>query len=499
MNPEHDARTLGITQGVCEVCLKLVPAKVQARGDEVWLLRFCPEHGEADGKIWAGVEDYLRTQRYVKPGWVPAAFEGDASKPCPEGCGFCERHEQHLCMPIVEITNRCDLRCPACINGSGGQDKPADMTVEQFGRVIDRVLDAEKQINVLNLSGGEPLMHPQLLPILDEAVSRKDVVRVSISTNGLRFLSEPRLLDEIRKRNVVVSLQWDGADDDVYRTLRGRALVEDKARVLGLLEHNDITTSLTMTLAGGRQDKELRGALDLLFGKPNIVSMMIQPLAFAGRGAGLRDGGERMTIPDVIRALGDAGHPNVSREDFVPLPCSSPLCFSLAFYLMLDEPRDGAASGTRGAASVSERAEPQRAVSINRLTDAATMMDAVANRLLFGLAADEHEKLKQLIYDLWSGPVGAVPEGPAVLATLRGILRSLQAPGCSCFDPRTAFNVAERKIKSIFIHAFQDASTFDLARVRRCCQAYPQADGKLIPACVRNVMHANRRWEGTRG
>ena len=48
--------------------------------------------------------------------------------------------------------------------------------------------------------------------------------------------------------------------------------------------------------------------------------------------------------------------------------------------------------------------------------------------------------------------------------------------------------VAERRIKSIFIHAFQDVETFDLSRVRRCCQAYPQPDGRLIPICVHNVL-----------
>ena len=46
--------------------------------------------------------------------------------------------------------------------------------------------------------------------------------------------------------------------------------------------------------------------------------------------------------------------------------------------------------------------------------------------------------------------------------------------------------------KSIFIHAFQDAETFDLARARRCCNAYPQPDGSLMPACVYNVLRRNR-------
>jgi uncharacterized radical SAM superfamily Fe-S cluster-containing enzyme len=150
------------------------------------------------------------------------------------------------------------------------------------------------------------------------------------------------------------------------------------------------------------------------------------------------------------------------------MPCSHPLCFSLAFYLMLE---DG------------------RAVSVIQLADARTRMDAMANRMFFGLAESEHERLKAMIYDLWSGPAGAVPEGEAVLATLRGLLREIST-GCSCggFNARRSFTLMERRVKSIFIHAFQDADTFDLARVRRCCQAYPQPDGSLRPACVHNVL-----------
>jgi hypothetical protein len=115
-------------------------------------------------------------------------------------------------------------------------------------------------------------------------------------------------------------------------------------------------------------------------------------------------------------------------------------------------------------------------------------MDSLANRTVFGLDSEEQENLKDMIYEIWSGPAGTAPDSEAVMETLRRILDEMS---CSCFDPRKAFTIAERHIKSIFIHAFQDAETFDLSRVRRCCQAYPQPDGKLIPACVHNVLGRN--------
>ena len=89
---------------------------------------------------------------------------------------------------------------------------------------------AERQIDVLNLSGGEPLVHPELLDFLDEALARPEIVRVSISTNGLRLLERPDLLEAIRQRHVVVSLQFDGFDDRVYQMLRGSKLAARKLR-----------------------------------------------------------------------------------------------------------------------------------------------------------------------------------------------------------------------------------------------------------------------------
>jgi hypothetical protein len=116
-------------------------------------------------------------------------------------------------------------------------------------------------------------------------------------------------------------------------------------------------------------------------------------------------------------------------------------------------------------------------------------MDSLSNRVFYGLESGEHEKLKQMIYDLWSGPLGAIPDSQAILSTLRNILREMSnSSTCGSFDAREVFTLAERKVKSIFIHSFQDGETFDLARVRRCCQAYPQPDGRLIPACVHNVL-----------
>ena len=459
-------KTLNMAQSTCPTCRMIVPAKVIADGKDVFFRKFCPEHGESVCHVRSDPEDYLRAQRYVRAAWVPREFNGNAEVACPDGCGTCERHEQHLCMPIVEITTRCDLACPVCIVDAG-QDW--DMNLPEFVGILDALIRAEGQVDVLNLSGGEPLLHPELLAFVDEVLSRPEIVRVSISTNGLRFLPEPHLIQQLQDRDVVISLQLDGFAERPYEVFRGTALLQRKLRILGLLEKAKASTSLTMTVARGVNDDQFPGMLDYLFSHAHVLSLMIQPVAFAGRGASLpQRSAPKLSIPDITKALGLAGHPAVKEADFLPLPCSHPFCFSLAFYLMLD-------SGG--------------SIAINSLVNASTSLDSMTNRVVFGLESEEHERMKELIYDLWSGPSGSVPDSEAVMSTLRAILREMS---CACFDPRKAFTAMEGRAKSIFIHAFQDADTFDLARVRRCCQCYPRADGTLVPACVENVLRRGR-------
>jgi 7,8-dihydro-6-hydroxymethylpterin dimethyltransferase len=454
-------KTLGITHSVCETCRAIVPAKVLEKDGDVFFEKFCCEHGSSSARVRADVNDYLRSLGYVKPAWVPQQFAGNAAAACPDGCGFCGRHEQHLCMPIIEITSRCDLACPICLVDAG---EPRDMTLADLARILDGLIAAERQIDVLNFSGGEPLLHLELLKLIDEALRRPEIVRVSISTNGLRLLDRPELLVQLRERNVVVSLQFDGLRDDIYETLRGRPLLAKKLRLLDVLRQSGISTSLTMTAAGGVNDDQFPAVLDYFFAQPHVISLMIQPLSFAGRGRQMQGHVTRLTLPDVVRLLASAGRPEVRAEDFHPLPCSHPLCFSLAFYLALDDGRH---------------------VSLGQLVEAPRWLDAVANRTIFGLDEEEHQRMKDMIYDLWSGPAAAAPDSAAVMRTLRGLLDEMARDR---FDCRRAFLSSERRVKSIFIHAFQDAETFDLARVRRCCNGYPQPDGRLMPACVHNVL-----------
>jgi len=452
---------LTTTRSTCKTCRRLVFAQVFVEADGVWLHKICPEHGAQKARIHTDAKAYAGLGRFHRRASVPLAF-ATASRGCPDSCGLCPDHEQHVCLPIIEITDHCNLECPICLVANPGT---YHRTRAEVTRMLDGLIRSEGQIDVLNLSGGEPTLNPHFRDIVEECASRKEILRVSVSTNGRVLAREPDLLRFLAKHRVIVSLQFDGLSDDVYRTLRGRPLLEEKQRLIEQCAALDTPMSLTATIAAGVNTTQPAEIADLLFAHDHILSVMFQPAAYAGHAAALGRPANAVTTPDVIVALQGGGHGTVGLDDFSPLPCSHPACFALAFYLKVE---DG------------------RYLPIKQIVHAERYLDLIQNRALFGTDAESFERITDAVYGLWSGPAALSPDSQKALSAIRRLLAD--ATSGDGYSPTKAISVAERSVKSIFIHQFMDPETFDLSRARKCCQVYPQPDGRLIPVCVRNCV-----------
>jgi 7,8-dihydro-6-hydroxymethylpterin dimethyltransferase len=455
---------LTTTISTCAACARLIPARVHVREGGVWFLKSCPQHGPQEVRVSADVQAYLDASRFHRAGAMPLRFDAAANRGCPQSCGLCPEHEQHVCLPILEITDHCDLACPICLVRNRAQ---RHLTRAEVAAILDRLIAAEGQIDVLNLAGGEPTRNPDFRGIVDECVSRPEIVRVSVSTNGLALLHDPALLEHLAARNVVVAFQFDGFHEATYAGLRGRPLLDEKLRLIEAAGRLDLPMSLTVTAARGLNDLHLAPILDLLFTRDHILSVMVQPLVHAGRAAVLPRPPDALTLPDVIRLLDGARGGRVQAEDFSPLPCSHPACFSLAYYL---------------------RTEGDEFLPVKSLVEANRYLDLLQNRAIPGSDGEAFRAVQDTIYELWSGPQALAPDSQRALAAARRLVQAATCDGR--FQPRMAMARAERSLKSIFIHAFMDAHTFDLARARKCCNVYPQPDGRLLPACVRNVLRS---------
>jgi uncharacterized radical SAM superfamily Fe-S cluster-containing enzyme len=470
-----DPGPIAATRGVCPVCRKLVPASLVRVEGRILIRRACPEHGLATGLVSSDADAYANSLLCVKPGTVPFEFRTRVAEGCPKDCGLCPSHEQHTCLPIIEITERCDLDCPVCLVGGGrGRRDPKDLILEEIGSILDGLIRSEGTLDLINLSGGEPTLHGRIRDVID-LCARPEILRTTISTNGLRLAEDDGLLDFLVDRNVLISLQFDGFSREVYPRLRGADILSAKLRLLDKLAARKAPLSLVATAGKNANEQEFGPILDYFFRHDHVVSLMVQPLSFTGscRGSGV-DPLDRLTVPDVVRLLAESSGGRLRADDFSPLPCSHPACFSLTYILKL---ADGGS------------------VPLPRLVSVESYMDILKNRSLPGLEAGSFEKIKDCLYQVWSS-TGAAPDSRKVLATVRKMFDELCCPG-EGFSPRQALAAGERWVKSIFIHHFMDEDNYDLARAVKCCNHYPLPDGRLMPACTYNVFFRPRP-EGAR-
>lgn len=449
-------RLYSYTTGYCEQCRALVNARVIQKDGTVWLETLCPEHGAAQALVSSDPDWFEASRHYVKPGQIPFALGNQEFKGCPDSCGLCPEHRQHTCLPVVEITSRCDLRCPVCL-------KPLDgdfgMSAKEFDHALTRLMVFEGSVPLLNLSGGEPTLHPDFPEFL-RICRDKGVMQVSVSTNGLGLHADAALRKLFRDTDTVASLQFDGFRAGTWTRLRGRDLAAMKQELIAMLEDEGVRYSLTATIARGVNEDEVADIADFFFAS-KALSLMFQPVAVTGAARAGFSGEQRLAIDDVVRELHKSRH--VSKGDFNPLPCSHPGCFALSYYFQISE---------------------DRFYSLKEFLGKEAFLEVIANRTLPGLDKEGHEAIRERIYSFWSA-ADSVADNKQVLARIKSILRELEGAN---FSPKAAFDVGSTVLRSVFIHGFMDAATFDLGRIMKCCNHYLQPDGRLIPMCSHNVM-----------
>src|SRR5271168_5284575 len=162
----------GQTTSLCETCLELVPAKILIEDNDVFFLKRCPEHGVQKTIVSTDAAYYRRCREYLKPPDIPLMFQSRTERGCPYDCGLCPDHEQHSCLALIEVNDTCNLTCPTCFASSSPQ-LAGRLPLATIERMLDALVLSEGEPDLLQISGGEPTLHPELLDIIRAAKRRK--------------------------------------------------------------------------------------------------------------------------------------------------------------------------------------------------------------------------------------------------------------------------------------------------------------------------------------
>lgn len=451
------------TQSICPTCRKTVQGKIVFRENQVILKKRCPEHGETEGLLSSNIDYWIKSLSYTKPGTIPLKYSTSVEKGCPDDCGLCSDHEQHTCSPIIEISNKCDLKCPVCIVWNQNN---YNMTPLEFKNIIDGLIEKEGELELILLSGGEPTLHPDFFQLCEYAQKKNKIKRILVASHGMRIARNEEFAKKFKEMGLYLSLQFDSLDDRNYEILRGESLLESKIKCLEMCEKYNIPTIFVPTIAKGFNDHELGAILDFAFKHDFVTSVTIQPMAYTGAGGSQfpQNPLNKLTQVDIHRLI-EKQTSWLKASDFLPIPCSHPSCYTACYVLKLDN---------------------GKLAPLTQFGEISTYLDMLTNRAIIDPGEKGKDLIQDAIYKLWSAQSIAV-DGEVILKSLKSVLSEYESAGESGI--LDLWKQSERRVKAIFIHAFMDEYDFEISRIRKCCTHYALPDGRLMPGCPYNNVH----------
>lgn len=454
------------TQSICPQCRKTIQAKILFKNNQVILSKRCLQHGEFEALLSPDIDYWIKSLTYTKPGTMPRHWSTEVEQGCPDDCGLCSDHEQHTCSPIIEISNHCDLKCPICIVWN---ENNYNMSFDEFKRIIDGLIEKEGSLELALLSGGEPTLHPDFFKLAEYASSQPGIKRVLVSSHGIRLAKEDEFARRFKELGLYLSLQFDSLNDNNYKALRGANLLKTKMQCLEACEKYQIPTVFVPTVARGFNEHELGDIVNFALSHDFVTSVTIQPASYTGAGGTSfpSDPMQRLTQSDIHRLLADQTD-WLKREDFVPIPCSHPSCYTASYILKMAD---------------------KKYLPLTRISEIPEYLNLLTNRAILNADGKAAELIQNAIYKLWSAQAVTV-DTDAVLSALKAILLAYDNNGTA--TSQSAWKLSESRVKAIFIHAFMDEYDFEVSRIRKCCTHYALPDGRLMPGCSYNNVHRFR-------
>lgn len=445
-------RLLKCTRSRCPVCQAACPAEVWLLGAapaKVFLRRFCAQHGEASVCIASDARFYwvargkpenaerlgesptLKTAPFKKQACCAAT--GCASGTLgqnADGRGEGPFEKLSTCLALIEVVQSCNLSCPTCYADSpnGAANQVTAIPLAELQTRIQGVIERKGGIEILQLSGGEPTLHPQFFELVEWVQNHPQIGYLLLNTNGVRIATDERFANQLglaaRHGRLQVYLQFDGVQERGQRLLRGGDLRSLRQRAIERCGQMKLPLTLAMTVTPMTLGW-LWDAIEFGLQHSHIRGICFQPLFRSGR-LPVRPG-ERLNTADIILSAVDQSKGRLRFEDFTPLPCGDPNCATIGYLLR--------ANG--------------RTYSVSDFIDFSQVQGFL------------RDKVRYRLEDLVRCGCESEPLGK--------LLKQFEMDASNTFR--------------ILIKPFMDAWTWDEDRIDRCCTHVIRPDGKLDSFC----------------
>jgi 7,8-dihydro-6-hydroxymethylpterin dimethyltransferase len=439
-----------LTRSICPACRRVIDAHIVIRNNKVYMRKRCPDHGPFEALVYGDADAYTKSSRFNKPGTIPLEFSSEIKNGCPHDCGLCPDHQQHACLGIIEVNSACDMACPLCFAEAGAG---FSLTLEEVEEILDHLVVTEGNPEVVQFSGGEPSIHPQIIPMM-RAAQQRGIANVMLNTNGKRIAKDDRFLAELAEVRPNIYFQFDGFERETYRIIRGEPdILAEKMRALDRLAEIGCAVILVPAIESGVNEHEVGKIVRFGIDHPAVKGINFQPAFHAGR-HGTHDPMRRITNPHILKLIETQTDGVFRVSDFVPVPCCFPTCNSVT-YAYIDENRN--------------------VTPLPRVLNVDDYLDYISNRVMPDLGAE----MRRALEGLWSSSAALGSEKVAGQF-------AFSCSACGLPDGSLDVQALSNFMFMIMLQDFMDPWTFNQKNLMKCCKEILLPGGQQVPFCAYN-------------
>lgn len=479
------------TKSLCPECLNVIDASIFEQDGKMMIEKNCKEHGYFKDIYWSNAYQFRRFGRYWHDGSgvdnPNTKTDSSANNSCPHSCGICSSHKTSTIMANIDVTNRCNQKCPVCFANASASGYLYEPSIEQLREMMQMLKD-EKPIScpAVQFSGGEPTMRDDIVDIVKMA-QKFDFAQIQMATNGIKLAKDQKLCKDLNDAGLnTVYLQFDGVTEKPYQINRGYNALPIKLKAIENCRKEGFTSiTLVPTLAKGVNDDQVGDILRFAANNVDVVrSVNFQPISFTGRINKEERMEKRVTIPYLLDLIKEQTNGEITAEDFYPIPFVVP--FSHFDAAQKNKPCIEFSVHPHCGAGTYIYIENGKMIPITRFVDVEGLLECIDklasydNKWIGGRLV-KAKRMSDLILSL-SKYIDTEKSPKSI--NIKELFIEVLKYGTK--EPLRKFHR-----NTLFVGAmhFMDLYNMDLERIQRCGIHYATPDGRIIPFCTYNTIH----------
>ena len=463
------------TKSVCPECKKVIDAELYDKDGIVYMRKICPEHGEFIERI-SDMNEFNKDLNYLD-----LLYEYIPSKDipgCPYNCESCNMHQSPTVLGIIDVTNRCNLRCSYCFANAAVAGWLYEPELDIIKKQIDYLRNMNPPAPSVLFSGGEPTMREDFIDIVRYARDKK--LFILVATNGYKIASSLEYTKKLAEAGPpTIYLSFDGLTDKSNKEKKNHLIID---KIIDNCKQAGIGIVLVPTILKGINDDQIWPIIKFATEHIDVIrGVNFQPISFCGRmSRDLREK-ERYTISDLGRDLEKQSNGIIKRRDWYPVPTVLPMT-KLFESITGEKGITFSSHPLCGSATYLFKDEEGKLIPFPEFVDVdrfIRIMDKYGNELEKSSKLSRSIKMLALIKDLFSTiDNDKKPHNLKIQNLLKDVILH---PGD--MDALTNFH-----LHTLFIGTmhFQDLYNLDLERLKYCTIHYITPQCTRIPFCAYN-------------